>query len=519
MKKFIAFIIGIIILVSTFSTVSAAPLYKDVGDDHPAKAEMDFLASKGLLVGNPSSNFGVNDAITRLEAAEMLVKSLGLDMTNQLDRSFTDVDNTHPSYRTMVAIVNSGIMKDDEDGAFNPEAPFTRGEAAVYLVRAFDVKGTIKTPFVDVLPNYWVTDAVNALQANNIATGYPDNTFKPLENITKSDFAIFLARVLQPDFRKVPTVPESIACEKPSKTKMYKVNVQVTSLWHHANSARTVDVPSLSTPVDISKWIKSMNLKQKWWLVDNIDTQALYGDQVSVLKTSGNWVRIAINDQYVPYQKEGYPGWVPKSHIVETATDYTDCSIAIVSAKSTTLYNDTNKKIRFLNISYSTILPVVKEEGDWLHVQTPANGVKYLPKKDAKTYKSYAAVPKPSQQDIVNSAKMFLGLPYLWAGTSSFGYDCSGIIYSIYKNHGILIPRDSFYQATKGTAVAKQNLQPGDLVFFAGNRGKGKVYHVGLYIGDGKMLHSPNASDKVKIESISSGVYKTNYSGARRYLK
>lgn len=485
------------------------------------------MASKGIVVGDPAKNFGVNDAITRLEAAEMLVKSLGLDMTNQLERSFTDLDTTHPSYPTMAAIVNSGIMKEDENGAFNPEAPFTRGEAAVYLVRAFEIKGTTKTPFVDVLPEYWVTDAVNALQANNIATGFPNNTFKPLENITKSDFAIFLARVLQPEFRKVSTVPipepepvpEPIACEKPSKTKTYKVNVQVTSLWHKANTARTVDRPSLSTPVDISKWIKSMNLKQKWWLVDKIDTQALYGDQVSVLKTSGDWVRIAINDQYVPYQKEGYPGWVPKSHIVETATDYTDCSIAIVNSKSATLYNDTNKKKSFLNISYSTILPIVKEEGDWLHVQTPANGVKYLQKKDAKTFKNYASIPKPSQNDIVKSAKMFLGLPYLWAGTSSFGYDCSGIIYSVYKNHGILIPRDSFYQATKGTAVAKKNLQPGDLVFFAGNRGKGKVYHVGLYIGDGKMLHSPNASDKVKIESISAGVYKTNYSGARRYLK
>ena len=129
-----------------------------------------------------------------------------------------------------------------------------------------------------------------------------------------------------------------------------------------------------------------------------------------------------------------------------------------------------------------------------------------------------AFVPKPSQKDIVNSAKMFLGLPYLWAGTSSFGFDCSGIIYSVYKNHGIIIPRDSFYQATKGTPVAKKNLQPGDLVFFAGNKGKGKVYHVGLYIGDGKMLHAPDASSKVRIESISAGKYKTNYSGARRYL-
>jgi cell wall-associated NlpC family hydrolase len=136
----------------------------------------------------------------------------------------------------------------------------------------------------------------------------------------------------------------------------------------------------------------------------------------------------------------------------------------------------------------------------------------------AKTAKNYAAVKKPTQADIVNNAKKFLGLPYLWAGTSAYGFDCSGIIYAVYKNYGMLIPRDSFYQATKGTFVSKQNLQPGDLVFFAYNGGRGKVYHVGIYIGSGKMIHAPNSSSNVRIEALNAGVYKTNYSGARRYI-
>ena len=109
-------------------------------------------------------------------------------------------------------------------------------------------------------------------------------------------------------------------------------------------------------------------------------------------------------------------------------------------------------------------------------------------------------------------------MPYLWAGISSWGYDCSGILYGVFRTHGIMIPRDSFYQAKGGKAVAKKNLQPGDLVFFAYNGGKGKVYHVGLYIGDGKMLHAPNYASKVKIETLNQGTYKKNYSGARRYL-
>lgn len=520
MKKFIVFLAFIIVLFSSLSNASAAPLYKDVGDDHPAKAELDFLASKEIITGDPARTFGVDTEITRLEAAEMIVKSLGLDTSNQPDPNFTDVTVDHTSFPIMATVANSGIMIADENGAFNPNAYFTRGEAAVFLVRSFDLKGATKTSFVDVPSTYWVAEAISTLQATNIATAYPDNTFKPLANITKADFAVLIARILNPDFqiKTPPAPPVTASCEKPSKTKTMKVNVQVTSLWHKPGIDRAVDRPSIATPVDISKWMKNMNLKQKWWLVDKTDTQALFGDEVVVLQKSGKWSKIAVKDQYVPYQKEGYPGWVPTSHLFETTTDTTDCSIAIVNAKSATLYSDTKKKNKYIDISYTTILPVIKEEGEWLHVLTPQNGVKYLAKKDAKVHKNYAAVPKPTQKDIVNSAKMFLGLPYLWAGTSSFGFDCSGIIYSVYKNHGILIPRDSFYQATKGTAVSKSNLQPGDLVFFAGNGGKGKVYHVGLYIGEGKMLHAPNASDKVKIESISAGVYKRNYSGARRYL-
>ena len=117
---------------------------------------------------------------------------------------------------------------------------------------------------------------------------------------------------------------------------------------------------------------------------------------------------------------------------------------------------------------------------------------------------------------IVNEAKRYLNLPYLWAGTSSWGYDCSGILYAVFRAHGMMIPRDSFYQATKGTKVAKKDLKPGDFVFFAYNGGTGKVYHVGMYIGNGQMLHAPHYASKVRIEALNQGVYKKNYAGARR---
>ena len=312
-----------------------------------------------------------------------------------------------------------------------------------------------------------------------------------------------------------------INCYKSDNSKTHIVNVPVTTLWKQPTNSRAVDRPSLTSPTDIKKWATSMSIKQKEWLIGKIDTQALYGQEVTILKSSGDWYRITVNDQYTPDSQSGYPGWVPKSHITEANLNYEDCSIAIVEVPIAKLYNEPklSDKNHFMAISYSTILPVIQQDKEWLQVQTPSNGVKYLRQQDAKTIESYATILKPTQEDIVDSAKKFLGLPYLWAGTSGFGFDCSGIIHSVYKNHGILIPRDSSAQATKGMGIAKNNRQPGDLVFFAHNKGKGKVYHVGMYIGDGKMLHAPNSSRKVEIIPVDIGIYKTNYAGARRYLQ
>lgn len=353
--------------------------------------------------------------------------------------------------------------------------------------------------------------------------------------MTKADFAIHLARVLNSDFRASVVLPEitpaqpiepsqpaqptemNPSCAKPAKKDLYKINVAVTNIWDSPTISRKMDQPSLSNPVNMTSWVSGMTITQKRWLVDRVHTQSIFGDKVTVLKSSGRWYRVALHDQYVPYQKEGYPGWVPKSHVAKVTTDYSDCSITIVTSKLATLYNEVNKK-KFIDISYSTILPVMKEDDTYYHVQTPANGIKLLKKSDAKVFTTYSDIPKPTAQTIVDEAMRYVGLPYLWGGTSAYGFDCSGITYAVYRNHGIMIPRDSFYQATSGKAVTKKELKVGDLVFFAYNNGKGKVYHVGLYIGNGKMLHAPNPSSKIRIESLNSGVYKKNYSGARRYL-
>lgn len=525
-KRVLVFSLAFFMFLAFAAPTYAAPVYKDVPDSYRFKAEFDFLAKQGILAPDAAADFRVEEEITRIEAAAFLAAALKLDVENRPVPVFSDVSPDDPNFPLIAAIVDEKIMLGTLEGEFRPNDKLTRAQMAVILVKAFGLKGTSSTTFKDVPAKFWAAPYILTLIGNKITVGYKDYTFKPNQFISRSHFIVFLARILNPEFRRdvplppaakppVPKPPSS--CEKPAKTATYKVNVVVTNMWKYPNQTRSLDRPSLAYPVDMPKWLGSMTTSQKRWLTDRTDTQAVFGEEVSLLTTGSSWYQIAAKNQYVPYQKEGYPGWIPKSHITKVTKDYSDCAVAVVTAKTAALYNPDTKK-RFMDISYSTILPVIKAEGDWLHLQTPANGIKLLHKSMAKTAKNYAAVKKPTQADIVNNAKKFLGLPYLWAGTSAYGFDCSGIIYAVYKNYGMLIPRDSFYQATKGTAVSKQNLQPGDLVFFAYNGGRGKVYHVGIYIGSGKMIHAPNSSSNVRIEALNAGVYKTNYSGARRYI-
>ena len=512
-KRLTALFIAILFTFTTFGSASAAPIFKDVSDKHSAKAELDYLAERGIIQADPNVAFGVNEEITRLDASEIIIKALGLDMENRPAPDVIDVTPESVGYDIIATIVDAQIMNGNENKEFMPDAKLTRAQMAGILARAFDLSGTTDYLFRDVNKNHWATDSIKALFVNGVTTGYEDNTYKPSSFITRAHFSVFLARILNPDFKK------EIACHNPDNKKTYAVNVAVTNVWNQPNKTRVVDRPSLTKPVDMEKWTKSMSVSQKQWLVGRTDTQALYGDEVALLKSSGNWVQIAVKDQAKTNYNSGYPGWVPKSHITELYPNYTDCSIAVVNAKIATLYNEPKTTNKYMDISFSTILPVIKEEGNWLHVQTPANGVKYLLKENAKVHKNFASIPKPTQKNIVDSAKRYMGLPYLWAGTSAYGFDCSGLMYSVYKNHGILIPRDSFVQATHGTAVSRKNMQPGDLMFFAYQNGKGKVYHVGMYIGNGQMLHAPNSLRKVEIVSIEAQPYKKNYSGSRRYLK
>jgi cell wall-associated NlpC family hydrolase len=118
--------------------------------------------------------------------------------------------------------------------------------------------------------------------------------------------------------------------------------------------------------------------------------------------------------------------------------------------------------------------------------------------------------------ELVVHAMGFLGVPYKWGGNEAeTGLDCSGFVRAVYQQvTGVVLPRTSDRQAAATQNIEPGDLAPGDLVFF--NTMQQSFSHVGIYIGNGKFVHSPRAGDRIKLDHLSSSYWKPRFDGARR---
>ncbi|MBN6187811.1 C40 family peptidase [Aneurinibacillus sp. BA2021] len=280
-----------------------------------------------------------------------------------------------------------------------------------------------------------------------------------------------------------------------------------------------MDAPALGNPADLEGWLSGMSMEEKLAFYDRnmIQTQALYGTPVEVIEERADWVKVAIPDQQSKKDERGYPCWMPRRQLTENG-EYL-CTRqhgiwAVVTKPKARLYKDPYKKGDV--VSFQTRLPVLSHDAEWVTVSTPV-GQQLLRAVDVEVTDGRERKDAETGQRIVEAGRMFLGLPYLWGGLSAFGYDCSGFAYSMHRSQGITIPRDASDQALYGQAIAAEELAPGDLLFFAYEEGKGAVHHVGVYAGDGMMIHSPETLRSVEIIPLQGYKYEREHCISRRY--
>ena len=303
------------------------------------------------------------------------------------------------------------------------------------------------------------------------------------------------------------------------------VNEPAPILWKEPGQWREYDRLILQKPSAIGAWAKNMDADQRLELVGKADSQLLYGEQVIILEERGDWLKVAATEHRTALNDLGYPGWLLKNQVSIDEiflNELQSQSIAVIAKPFAILYKNPNLTQIDLELSYQTRLPIISafvwisSEGEKAvaAVRLPGGGIGFLGWDDLRL----ACEIKADRENIVREANQFLGLAYIWAGTSAYGFDCSGFTMRLYQSQGISLPRDADEQALAGTAIEIQAMQPGDLLFFAKDGGKGQVYHVGVYAGNGTMIHSPNSRSAVRFDSIDDGNYLYDYYGARTYI-
>jgi gamma-D-glutamyl-L-lysine dipeptidyl-peptidase len=234
-------------------------------------------------------------------------------------------------------------------------------------------------------------------------------------------------------------------------------------------------------------------------------SQALYASNVTLLVARGEWSRIQTEDRY--------RGWTPSRYLrlVQAGNGYATARPTVqVESLFANVYAepDVTQHKPIITIPYEVRLEVIDESKDaaakgkshegWLRVRLPEMRDAWIQASDV------VSDPKPlSFAETIELAKRFLGLPYLWGGRSSFGFDCSGFTQMLMSARGVNLPRDADQQAAwkELVAVERSDLQAGDLLFF-GSSGK-NITHTGMYIGDGQFIHdSTNGRPVVQISHL-----------------
>lgn len=219
----------------------------------------------------------------------------------------------------------------------------------------------------------------------------------------------------------------------------------------------------------------------------DVVSQARYGVTVAVAEESGAWARIRTPG-------DDYPGWVPLSGLrkLAPAEGYADKGkLARVESLRAHLYREASvtRHAPLLTVPYETRLEVAAERPEenqrWLQVLLPDGRKAWIQRGDV----SFDDAPL-SIDELATLSRRFLGLPYTWGGTSSFGYDCSGFTQMLLRRAGVLMPRDAQPQAgwERMIQIERAGLRPGDLLYF-GSSVK-KITHTGFYLGGGEFIHS-----------------------------
>ena len=287
-------------------------------------------------------------------------------------------------------------------------------------------------------------------------------------------------------------------------------------------SSGSTSQPSTST-TKATVTATSLNVRSGAGTSYSVITKLPKGTVVDVLESASNgWKKIKTSG--------GTTGWVSGEYLTtgSAGNSSTNNSTSQTSYKATVNTDSLNMR-KGAGTSYSvitklsngTVVDVLESASNgWKKIKTSNGTIGWV----SGSYLANGVVEQTSTpstnkvQAVIDLAHKQLGKPYVWGAEGPNSFDCSGLIYYVYKNAAsITLPRTSSAQYSAGVAVSRSNLKAGDLIF-SSTDGTGNITHVAIYVGDGQMIHAPRNGKNVEKVSINNSYWNKAYLGARRVL-
>ena len=256
--------------------------------------------------------------------------------------------------------------------------------------------------------------------------------------------------------------------------------------------AGDVKVRLLTPPADERLWVSTSvaDVRREPSHTSELVSQAVMGEDAAILKREGDWHLIVMRD--------GYHGWMRSWYAREASSidinAYRDRSNAMVAVNVAYVREAADPdSLPVTDLVAGTTIEAQGAAGGYRRTLLPGGKKGFVPERDLI---DPIEGDEPSRDRIVSRAMRFVGIPYLWGGTTTKGFDCSGLVKRVYQMEGIELPRDSDQQALVGEEVGLEDALAGELLFF----GEGeKITHVAIYLGDKRFIH---AYGEVRINSL-----------------
>ena len=248
-----------------------------------------------------------------------------------------------------------------------------------------------------------------------------------------------------------------------------------------------------------------INLYAEPEMDSEIVSQLLYGSPALALEEHLGWGHLQGRD--------GYTGWAQRADYMRSnGLEFGEGRRRVSDLFANLRYRPDQRSGPHLCLPIGVSLPVAEEEGIWTGLRLPTGDTGWVESK-----RTEPDLAHPTTVDaLLETAQLFIGVPYLWGGVSGFGIDCSGFAQAVFRRHGIDLPRDAHQQAEYGAPVERREVQAGDLIYFApsADAPRRRITHVGIALDSGRMIHALGGESVVKtpIESVQV------FWGARRVL-